>query len=260
MLGFLATSAAAAAPSTHFKFKIPPGWTDLLDNPAEEVVTTLHPTLALQAMRDDQLALAVDLDPGAHGQNSFMQAFPLFGPLEINSRTLPDIRDQIALNSKENELKVTIQSAEIVQFGDADVARIIWLVKNDEGDEMRMAYAIHGGEQSALLIYGANAAEFPRVRPLMEASAMATQGAVPQPRFWRLFYKALPYLQIAGVIGILALLLTRSRKPALITPVVKKAPARDADSDDERDDSPEPGPTDAAKSETAARDEKKDAG
>src|SRR5687767_4585245 len=58
LLGLLVASAAEARPASRFAFKPPVGWTDLLDNPPEEAITSLHPALALQMLRDDLLALA----------------------------------------------------------------------------------------------------------------------------------------------------------------------------------------------------------
>ena len=98
----------------------------------------------------------------------------------------------------------------------ADVARIVWAVKEPtEGDEMRMAFVFSGGEEpGAMIVYGTSAAAFDRTRPLLEASAQATRGVVPTPRSQRLFYKALPFLQITGVVGLLTvLLLSRRRSP-----------------------------------------------
>lgn len=244
LLGVLVSSVAAAAPKSPFTFKIPPGWTDMqADGLQDDVVTTLHPSLAAQLLVQENLVFAVDLNPGAHGQNSFMQAVLIPGKLEVNDTTLPDFKENILKKSKGDEVKATIKSADIVQIGGADVARLVWEVKNDEGDEVRMAYAIPGAEEWAWLIYGCNIGDFAKVRPLMEASAMGTTGAVPQPKFWKYFYKALPYMQVAGVVGILVLLLTGRKKAPLAVPLKKAAPPppEEDDEGDEGDEGKGPG-------------------
>lgn len=214
LLGLTISWAALAKPASRFTFKIPQGWTDMLaDGLSDEIVTNLHPSLAAQLLTQDHLAFAVDLNPGAHGQNSFMQAILLGGKLEVNDHTLPDLRKQIDQKNKDAEIEATIRSAEIVEIGGADVARILWEVKNDEGNEIRLAYLLPGGDEpGAMLVYGCNAKEFDRVRPLMEASAMATQGAVAEPKLKKYFYKSLPFIQITGAIGLIALLLSSRKK------------------------------------------------
>lgn len=252
LLGLAVASIAVAKPSSRFTFKTPQGWTDMLaDGLPDEIVTNLHPSLAAQLLTQDHLAFAVDLNPGTHGQNSFMQAILLGGKIEVNDNTLPDLRKQIEQKNKDNEVESTIRSAEILQIGGADVARVVWEVKNDEGNEVRMAYLLPGGEDpGAMIIYGSNAKEFDRVRPLMEASAMATQGVVPQPKFKKYFYKALPLIQITGAAGLIALLLSSRKKTQLATTVpartVKKdEPDEDGDDGDD-ENSEKPGEDEAA--------------
>ncbi|MCS6900082.1 MAG: hypothetical protein RMJ98_10250 [Myxococcales bacterium] len=221
LLGLLAAPVVSAKPTSRFTFKIPPGWTDMLaDGLQDSVVTHLHPSLAAQLLLQDHLAFAVDLDPKTHGQNSFMQAILLEGKIEVSDETLPEIRRQIEQNNKDKGVQITILSAEILEMGGGDVARVIWEVKNDEGNEMRMAYLLPAGEEPAvMLLYGSNAADFPKVRPLMEASALATTGVVPLPRWRKYFIKSLPYIQIVGAIGLIVLLLSGRKKQSIITPV-----------------------------------------
>lgn len=237
LLGLLAAPAAVARPSSRFTFKIPQGWTDMLaDNLQPEIVTNLHPSLAAQLLTQDLLAFAVDLDPKTHGQNSFMQALLLPGKVEVNEDSLPDIRKQIEQNNQDREIKTVIKSAEILEIGGADVARIVWEVKNDEGDEVRMAYILPAGDApAAMLLFGSNAKDFPQVRPLMEASALATTGAVPQPKWQKYFYKALPFIQITGAVGLIALLLTGRKKQALVAPVAPPASGKEEDEDEDDD-------------------------
>jgi hypothetical protein len=240
LLGLLATSSVLAKPTSRFTFKIPQGWTDMLaDGLPDEVVTNLHPSLAAQLLVQDHLAFAADLNPGHHGQNSFLQALALPGKVEINESTLPELRKQIEKNHQEREVQATIKSATIVAVGDADAARVLWEVKNDEGDEVRLAYLFSGGEEpGVMLLFGANAKDFERVRPLMEEAALATRGAVPTPKFEKYFYKSLPILQIIGAVGLIALLLTGRKKQQLVRPA---APAK-AENEHEDGDAPAPPP------------------
>ena len=225
LLGLLAAGSAAARPPSRFTFTPPMGWTDLLENQREIDITTLHPGLAVAMLRDDWLALAADLNPGSDGKNSFMQALGLPSGLEITPQTLPDIRKAIVdHNTQDDVAPPEVRTLEIIDIGGADVARIVWAVKEpSEGDEMRMAYIFSGGDEpGAMIVYGTSASAFEATRPLLEASARATGGVVPTPRSRRLFYKSLPYLQIAGVVGLLGVLLVSRRRaqmpPAVTTP------------------------------------------
>lgn len=238
MLGMFVASTAAAAPKpSPFTFKIPSGWTDMqAEGLADEVVTNLHPGLAAQLLLSEFPVFAVDLSPGVHGQNSFMQGIMLEGALIINDQTLPEYRKQIEQKNTDDELKIKFMSASILQIGGADVARMIWEVKNTEGDEIRVAYFLNGGEAgSVMLLYGCHSGDFEKVRPIIEASASATRGIVPQQQGLRLLAKSLPYLQIVGVLGLLFLLLSFRKKEPVATPVVKKV-ASPVDDDDSGDD------------------------
>ncbi len=118
-------------------------------------------------------------------------------------------------------------SADIVDIDGSDVARIVWSVKEpSEGDEMRMAFVFSGGEdQGAMIVYGTSAAAFERTRAQLEASARATRGQAPTPKSRRLFYRALPFLQIGGVAGLLGVLLVSRRRATRPVPPPKPAPA-----------------------------------
>lgn len=247
LLALLAPTLAQARPTSRFVLKPPAGWTDLT-NPEEvtsEIIEKLHPLLAIAAVDDSLLAFAVDLNAGADEKNSFMKAFLLPGELEVSTGNLPKIREAL-LRDEKPDVTIDVKRLEITELGEADVIKAFVSSKSDEGEELRLIYFIPGGpEQSLMLVYGATAAEFEKVRPLIEASAAATKGAVSLPRWKRWSFQVLPYLQLGAVVGILLMLLTRKRKPPVKPapkPAPKKTEASGEDDGDDGDDAPDSQP------------------
>jgi hypothetical protein len=197
----LAPAAALARIPSNFTFVVPDGWDDLSDGSMPHQLARLHPALVENAMQGDFLAFAADLAPGPDDRTSFMQAVLLPTGIVIAPDTLPKLREALFKRHEAEGLKMDMTTLDITQIRGVDVARAIWSLKGDGVDDMRLAYVVPGGNRAALLVYGATAPLFPKLRPEFERCAAGTGGVEATPRPSR------PARLIEGVVSVVAALL-----------------------------------------------------
>jgi hypothetical protein len=213
----------AGGPVSHpFVFRIPDGWTDLSPGAPASRFAGLPDHLTQEAMKEEYVAFAVGPPNGDGGFNGMFNAVVTPRTAHVTAALLEGLIPHARAEVAQRQLAWQVREKDVLTVSGTNVGRIVSDVSSPDGTVLRQVqYVLPGLESAAVLTYAATPQDFDRLRPVFEASALATQG-VREPTFWaRLFHTDRGHGMLGAVTGVvlvavlfLVLVLTLVRRAA----------------------------------------------
>jgi hypothetical protein len=166
----------AAAPPAPFVFRIPDGWTDLSPGAPAANFEGLPETLAQEVASGRYAAYAVGAALADGGYEATFNAILHRRPVRVTHEFLEGVMQVAVASMARKGVTITVREKRIFPVAGANVGCAV-SDYTSAGVNIRQAqYVLPGLERAAILTYATTPEKFERLRPVFEASALATQG------------------------------------------------------------------------------------
>jgi hypothetical protein len=168
--------AAQAAPDP-FVFRIPDGWTDLSSQAPAENFEGVQDELVREAMKAQYAVFAIGPAAPAGGIPSTFNAILSPRTARVTPAFLDAMMEEAAARLSAAGWSLTVHEKQVLTVGGANVGRVVSDLTTAGGLTLRQVqYVMPGLEKAAVLTYSSAPEDFEGLRPVFEASALATQG------------------------------------------------------------------------------------